>query len=281
MKEHKLLGTWVDEMGKYGINIGKRGETLQYMISSINQKASPSKVGIYAAEARLNLAEIVIIPSLLYNAEGYPQYEEAVIKKLESIQLSILVGILGLPKSTPYCALLMEVGWWTMRARLAYKKLMLYHNIVRSDEKRVVKKIVKVQEDEKRETTWYSSIVREMKKYSITLEAKDTLKSTWKKEVKARITEREEGEIREKCMNSSKARIVKDDEYKKKDYLLGKVSLKEARNILHTRMNMNRIPGNYKGRSEGTCPLCTKAKGTTEHYFQCDKVRTLKEVCGR
>ena len=79
-------------------------------------------------------------------------------------------------------------------------------------------------------------------------------------------------------MNSSKARIVKDDEYKKKDYLLGNVSLKEARKILYTRMNMNRIPGNYKGRSEGTCPLCTKAKGTTEHYFQCDKVRTLREV---
>ena len=96
--------------------------------------------------------------------------------------------------------------------------------------------------------------------------------------MKARITEKEEGEIREKCMNSSKARIVKDDEYKKKDYLLGKVSLKEARNILHTRMNMNRIPGNYKGKSEGTCPLCTKAKGNAEHYFQCHKVRTLREV---
>ena len=29
----------------------------------------------------------------------------------------------------------MEVGWWTMKARLRYAKLMLYHNIIRSNDR--------------------------------------------------------------------------------------------------------------------------------------------------
>ena len=160
VNEHKMLGTWIDETGNYGINSRKKQEKLQYMISSINTKASPKNIGVYAVEARLNLAEITIIPSILYNAEAFATYKEEEIKQLESIQLKILVGILGLPKTTPYCALLMEVGWWTMRARLDYRKLMLYHNIVRSDERRQIKKIVQVQVKESRETTWYNTMVQ-------------------------------------------------------------------------------------------------------------------------
>ena len=85
-------------------------------------------MGIYAVPLRLKLAEIVIIPSILHNAEAFPTYTENEVKQLDSVQHSILTGVLNLPMSTPYNALLMEVGWWTMRARLGYRKLMLYHN---------------------------------------------------------------------------------------------------------------------------------------------------------
>ena len=165
VKEHKLVGSWIDENGSYGINISKRIEKLQYMISSIKRRASPKKIGVYAVEARLRLAEVVIIPSILHNAEGFPTYKEEEIKQLESVQLKILTGILEMPQSTPYCALLMEVGWWTMRARLAYKKMMLYHNIVRSDKRRTIQKILNVQEKEARKTTWLNSVIVEIEKY--------------------------------------------------------------------------------------------------------------------
>merc|ERR1712096_152738 len=145
IKEHKLLGTWIDETKRYGINVKKRKENLQFMIGSIKRRASPKKIGVYSVEARLNLAEIVIIPSILHNVEGFPTYKNDEIKQLESIQLSILTGILELPKTTPYCALLMETGWWTMRARISYRRMMLYHNIIRSDNKRPVKKILREQ----------------------------------------------------------------------------------------------------------------------------------------
>ena len=280
VKEHKLVGSWIDENGSYGINISKRIEKLQYMISSIKRRASPKKIGVYTVEARLRLAEVVIIPSILHNAEGFPMYKEDEIKQLESVQLKVLTGILEMPQSTPYCALLMEVGWWTMRARLAYKKMMLYHNIVRSDKKRTIQKILSVQEKEARKTPWLNSVRVEIEKYDITLDPKESLKSTWKREIKRRITEKVEKEIREKCRNSTKSRIVKEDKYEKKEYLLGKVSLTEVKKIMTVRMNMSKIPGNYKRKAGAVCPLCHKEEGQTEHYFECRMVHRLKKVWG-
>ena len=278
VEEHKMLGTWVDETGTYGINIGKRGEKLQYMISTVKRQASPKTVGVYSVEARLKLAEVTVIVSILNNAEAFHEYKECEIRRLESIQLNILTGILELPRTTPYCALLMEVGWWTMRTRLAYKKMMLYHNIIRSDQKRPVKRILQVQEKEERETSWWSSVQRELKKYEIKLDAKETLKSTWKREVKKMINLKMEEEIRERCRNSKKARTVKDDKFETKEYLLGKVSLNEAKNILMTRMNMVKIPGNYKSNGGGNCTLCEEEEGSTEHYFECCKVKQLTKA---
>ena len=280
VKEHKLLGTWLDESGKYGINIDKRKEKLQFMISSIRKQTSPCKLGVYSVDARLKLAEVVIIKSILHNAEGFPMYKEEEIKQLESMQLNILTGLLEMPKTTPYCALLMETGWWTMRGRLAYSKMMLYHNILRSDAKRPIQKIVLEQEKEVRKTTWLNSVLREITSYNITLDPKESLKSSWKKEVKEKITERMEEEIREKCHNSTKARTVKNDRYERKEYLLGKVSLQETKKILMTRMNMNRIPGNYKGKDKGTCTLCNEAEGNIEHYFGCRMVKQVKKAWG-
>ena len=220
----------------------------------------------------------MVIRSILYNAEAYHEYSEKEIKQLESMQLSILTGILELPRTTPYCALLMEVGWWNMRARLAYQKMMLYHNIVRSDLKRPLKRILAAQEKEERETTWFCSVQREIQRYGIELDVKDTLKSTWKREVKKKINEKMEYELQEKCNNSKKSRIVKNDKFQKKEYLLGKVTLSDAKKILNTRMNMVKVPGNYKGKSDGNCPLCEREEGSTEHYFQCVNVKQLVEV---
>ena len=45
-----------------------------------------------------------------------------------------------------------------------------------------------------------------------------------------------------------------------------------------TRMNMNRIPANYKGKEKGTCTLCIEAEGNIEHYFECRMVRQVKEA---
>ena len=51
---------------------------------------------------------------------------------------------------------------------------MLYHNIMRSNKKRVLKKLLKEQEKEERETTWLAGIKRYIERLNITLNAEDT-----------------------------------------------------------------------------------------------------------
>ena len=275
--EHKALGSWFDESGDYGINITKKTETLQFMISTVKYHAHPKNIGVYAVQARLNLAEVVVIPSILYNIEAYHVYEDHEIANLERVQHKVLIGILELPTTTPYYSLLMETGWWTIRGRIAYRKLMLYHNIITSDNKRVIKKIIKVQEEKRRSTTWYASVRQEMSTYNIEISPEESLKSKWKKEVKQKINTKMEQEIREHCRGKTKGRTVIDDEYERKEYL-DVLNLEEARKILRMRMHMSKIPGNYKGRGEGKCTLCQEEKGNMEHYYRCKSVRQLVEV---
>ena len=221
-----------------------------------------------AVEARLKLAEVVILTSILHNSEGFQQHKEKEIAELERIQHTVLTGMLELPESTPYYPLLMETGWWTMSARLAYRKLMLYQNIVTSDKKRVIKKIVQVQKEESRTTTWYNSVERLMKRFGINMDAETSLKSKWKKEVKEKIRIEMEKEIRTKCREMTKGRTVKSDEYRRKDYL-GSMSLKEVKKTIKVRTHMSKLPANYKEGGEGICLLCDNNKGSTEHYFEC------------
>ena len=173
VKEHKMLGTWFDETGKYGINIKKKKIKLQFMISTAKRIGSNKEVGTMAIETRLKLGESVIIPSILYNAEAFPTYKKTEVDELERIQAKMLTQFLEVPKSTPYYGLLMETGWLTMEARLAYKKLMLFHHIMHSDNSRTIKRIVYVQIEEDRRNTWYDSVKRLIERYELQLNVKE------------------------------------------------------------------------------------------------------------
>ena len=281
VKEHKLLGSWFDETGDYGVNIKKKKESLNYMISTIKNQASQRNIGKYAIDGRIKLAESVVLQTVLYNIEAFQVIKPKEIKELESIQHSILCGILELPKTTPYCAMLMEVGWWTVKARVSYRRLMLYHNIMKSDDRRTIKKIVEEQKKETRESTWLASVKKDLEKYNLeVIDVEEVLKSTWKKEVKKKINDNEELVLREKCENSTKSRFVAGNKFEKKQYLTGLVNHNMAKKILKMRLNMSQVPGNYKNERREKCGLCQEETGNTEHYFGCHGVSLLRKVWG-
>ena len=278
VKEHKSLGMWIDERGTYMVNIEKNSKKVSYMIETVKGIGSPRNLGKLALETRIKLVNAVIMPSMLYNVEVVPVVTDKEIKKLESIQQSILTRMLEVPGSTPYMGLLMETGMWTMEGRIEYKKLMLYHNIVHSGEDRIIKKILKVQENEVRKTTWYAEVTRIIEKYGIEKNVEKVLKSVWKKEVKERIGRKVEEEVRKRCRNMRKTRTVQEEPYAMKDYLK-ETSMTEATDILKTRLHMTRLPCNY-GYKLTSCPLCGReGKQETEHYFsQCSATVHLAKI---
>ena len=115
------------------------------MITTTKRVGASEEVGIMAVQTRLKLYETTMIPSILYNIEACAKLADKEIKELEKIQHSVLVQLLELPTSTSYIGMLMELGMWTMEARMHYRKLMLYHRITHSDDSRNVKQLVAIQ----------------------------------------------------------------------------------------------------------------------------------------
>ena len=95
---------------------------------------------------------------MLYNLEGWNKLSKSEVKKLEQIQLKALVQLLELPRSTPYIGLLNEIGMWKIEDRLRYRKIMLYHNIVTSNNNRLCKRIIIEQEENEDGDTFYSDV---------------------------------------------------------------------------------------------------------------------------
>ena len=275
--EHSVLGTWLNETGTYEVNITKKKEKLPFMIYTVKKESHPKNMGELAAIGRLKLTEVVIIPSVLYNIEAFHEIKEHEIKELDRMQKKVLTEVLELPVTTPYYPLLMETGIWPIRHRIAYKKLMLYHNIIKSDEKRVIKKILQEQIKLERNTTWYASVMREINKYQIKIKAEEVLKSVWKKNVKDSIRKEAEREIRKTCSDMTKARNVMYSSYERKKYI-EQLPLHTVKNILKTRLHMNTLPGNYKGTSVKRCPLCNSDNINLEHYIQCRVTKRLANV---
>ena len=273
--EHKLLGTWIDKSGKYMINIKKRKEKLSYMIGSTNRIASTTTMGKLAISARLKMLEIILVVSILYNAEAFSTFTLNEMSTLESVQATLIRGLLEVPSSTPYFPLLLETGMWTMEGRIHYRKLMLYHHIINSPDRRVLKKVILSQMVTRRKGTWYHSLWLILCTYEIEeINVGETKKSAWKKIVKKKIQNKMEKEIRSKCREMKKGRTVAEDKYCRKEYLK-ETTVEESKQITKMRLHMSKLPCNY-GRSGECCWLCEKEDVNTEHYFECPEVGLLK-----
>ena len=142
----------------------------------------------------------------------------------------------------------------------------------------MAKQILIVQESEERESTWYADVNRIIRKYEIEIDVNDSIKSAWKREVKQKINNKVEEEIKEKCSNMKKTRTIKTDKYEMKQYLR-ETSLKESADILKARLHMLKLPCNY-GLLRDRCPLCGQHGSIeTEHYFeQCQMTRRMADI---
>ena len=77
----------------------------------------------------LDLFEIAILQTLLYNAETWVEISKEAEDRLEMLQLFFLRLVLRVPKSTPKIPMKTETGMMSMRLRIWKKKLMFVHHI--------------------------------------------------------------------------------------------------------------------------------------------------------
>ena len=181
-----------------------------------------------------------------------------------------------MPKSTPYWALLYELNVIPIKLVITYKRLMLYHNIVNSDDKRVIKGLVKEQEKSGYKYCWYGNVKEDGKKIGVEVNeetVKGKLKSKWKKEVKSKIGKVFEEEVERRKLESKKMRFLQK---KAVDTYLQEVFNQDAVTAMMIRTNMiGWIDDNYGGN--GRCPLCGEMD-STEHVFACEEIENEERV---
>ena len=277
--EYKYIGFWINKEGNCQLQIEKKMMKIKGEVVALRSIACYSNMGESFVNARLKMYEACIIPSLLYNMESWTKQSKKEIKQLEQIQASTLYKILELPKSTPYIALLGELGIWGIEERLMYRKLMFYNNLYNSDDRRLAKRIVVEQEEnEDVEGSFFGTVKNMAESIDVPVEEVQTLsKSQLKKLLKTKLNGRMLQIIKSKAQQMTKMRFLKPlERFECKPYVT-QLKGKESIEALRIRLNMIPVYGNYRGDLDmrRQCPHCEDNDDTTEHLLNCERFQSM------
>ena len=277
--EYKLLGFWINEKGNCELQIEKNEKKVLGKTSAIKTFVSSNSVGTEYVNVRLKMFSCCLIPSLLYGMEAWHQITKKEYERLERAQGITLRRLLDLPSTTPYEGILIELGIWKVRYMIYYRKIMLYHNITHSEERRTIRKVILAQEREEEEDTFWHDVEKIKKEIKFKGEIKEMKKSEVKKEVKAKIVKKMKEEMKVCCQEKKKLRFLRVEEnFQRKKYTEEKGDL--VHRALITKLNMQPIYSNFKGdlTKRIMCPLCDVVEDTTEHLVQCTEVTTKNNI---
>ena len=267
-EEYEYLGNWVNEKGNIERQLEKMEGKAQDAIRICNDMCSQAKIGGMEFPAKKLVYETVAVRMVYFNIEAWTNLRKKDHEKLESIQGNILKGLFGLPKSTPYWGILYELNILPIHLHLTYKKLMIYHALINSDEERTARQIVIIQEILKHEQCWYGNVNTEAENIGIKLDKEKLFgmkKSNWKKFVKKKIQEAFKKEFDEKKKGMKKLRFLNSQAT---NTYLHQLTNQKARMAIIIRLNMLEcITHNFGVRK--SCSLCGNVDDTTEHVFEC------------
>ena len=272
-QEYKYVGNWYNEKYNHETSIKAKANKVQGIISQIKYYGDSYKVGNMVYQVRMQIFESTVVQTIYHNVETWSKITKKEIEQLERMQKDILTEMMELPKSTPYFGLLSELGIWPFEQLLSYKRIMLLHQILRSNDNRFLKEVIIDQIRDTYPGCWMEQTKEICNEYNLSIQLircmkKGKLKRILKNKIQQRLTTRIELESREK----TKLRFCGD--FGKKKYLLmGNLNKNQVKGIIKARLNMLELSCNYKGanRSE-ICGLCKGEKDTTEHLFECREV---------
>ena len=156
--KYKYLGIEMNEEGNLKGHLEylkRKGEAISREIEAIGAK---HQVGKEQVRVQLKLYEACYMPAVLYGLETWGYIKKEEIIEPEILQGKALKRIFNLPVSTSYIGVLMETGIWPAEQKLQYATLMLYHNIMNSDENRMARQIIIEQRKEGYNRTFYKKV---------------------------------------------------------------------------------------------------------------------------
>ena len=265
-EEYKYLGNWITTNGTVEKQLEVIENKMEGMIKEVMRLGKEEELGVYAVQARLLMYERTIVPTMTFNLEVWTKLRESDWKRLEKMQAKALKRILMLPISTPYWGILQQTGIWPIRERINYHRLMLYENLMTSDNERLGKVVVMGQRHVGG-TNWLSETEKTAKRLGMTLKVEEMTKEQWKKKVKGKT----EGEIEKQWKEKremKKLRHVREQRFQRQEYL-DNSKPKEASEYLKIKLEMKDIGKNLGNKRQCTCGK----EETIEHVIECKEVK--------
>ena len=145
--KYKYLGNWIGNKGDAEEQIKEIERRANGMITEIKRMAKDEILGRRNTEARILMYERTVAPTIAYNLECWTKISENLGERLERVQGKIIKGLMEVPTTTPYWGILKELGIWPMKETIRYQRLMLYQNLMESDEERLGRKIIVMQQE--------------------------------------------------------------------------------------------------------------------------------------
>ena len=196
----------------------------------------------------VDLWELAILPTLLYNSETWVHIPKVAEDRLEDLQAYFMRLILRVPQGTPKVALQSETGLLSMKLRIWKRKCMLIHHIQNMEEGALAKQVY----SEQRRNDW-PGLAKEVTEICKELGIADVNLSTYTKCGLKNVLEKacqvkDEGDLLKKMGN--KTEKLKEENCKMKDYMKLK-SLADVRSTFRVRTNMVEVfRGSFKNMYE-------------------------------
>ena len=159
---HMYLGKIIEEKGKHKEDIKeriKKGNVAAIISTTIvNEKNLRNK----RIEVGKKLLQSVIIPTIISGAETWTKLTKAEEEEINNIQTQFLNRLLKVPRSTPKCALLKEMGVRKVTHIANQRKLEYYIELHNREESRLE---VKMRIHQEKKAMSYEKEIKELKKF--------------------------------------------------------------------------------------------------------------------
>ena len=187
VEEYKFLGNWLNKKGNMDRQIEELEKKAEGIIVEIKRITKEEDLGMLSTDARLLIYERTAVPSLTNNLECWTKIGKKEMERLEKIQGRMLKRLLKVPESTSTWGVLKETGIWSVEMQIVYQRLMLYQNLLASDDERLGRRIIEAEEE-----TVYAGWATETERIAGVIEidigeVHNLTKKAWKKKVKEKI----------------------------------------------------------------------------------------------
>ena len=143
--QEMYLGDVIHKDAKAKPNIERRKAKGYGIINEILAIVNVIPLPHWRVKVGLHLIQAMLVNGILYNSEAWHNICDKDIIPLEKVDEALLRGLLSAHSKTPLEALYLESGCIPIRFIIKSRRMMYFQNIIKKDEKEMIKKFYETQ----------------------------------------------------------------------------------------------------------------------------------------